>query len=511
MKIGKMIAGVLAGVLALGVCACGEKELPEATVENVTISQSEAAILIDNTLTLTATVGKSNGATNSNVKWETSNLDIVTVDSGVVTALSLGRAIVTAKSTEDESKVATCNVEVISETSISINYDHLNIVVGKGSVQLNGTIKKLDGTISKDLEWSSSNETIVSVDKNGLVTPKASGSAVITAKANDGENDLTAVCPVVSYATTEFFPDGVYNDIIYTLQAENNETLGYSVKARNKDITTIDILDTYNGLDVREIEAEGFKECYKLTKFVNLGANITKIGANAFSAYTETIRNDNGSLTHIDHKMDLSKKLNATISLNANVVMAERAFEDSFFTQIIMREGLETIPAYCFAGATIKTVEFPTTLKSIKGYAFAGCSRLKTAVMTSTLLENIGGTYEDDGIVFGSSFFQCGVLTDVGALPATLKTLEAYSFSGCSNLQTIALSEGLTKIGAQCFQNCATIGELTIPSTVSFVGESAFGRWSAEQTITVKAEKTPDTWHSDWSGESCKAVLVFEK
>ena len=131
--------------------------------------------------------------------------------------------------------------------------------------------------------------------------------------------------------------------------------------------------------------------------------------------------------------------------------------------------------------------------------------------MTSTLLENIGGTYEDDGIVFGSSFFQCGVLADVGTLPATLKTLEAYSFSGCSNLQTIALSEGLTKIGAQCFQNCATIGGLTIPSSVTFVGESAFGRWSAEQTITVKAEKAPDAWHSDWAGKSCKAVLVFEK
>ena len=40
-------------------------------------------------------------------------------------------------------------------------------------------------TTNKDAEWSVSDETIATVDENGLVTPLKNGKIVLTAKAED--------------------------------------------------------------------------------------------------------------------------------------------------------------------------------------------------------------------------------------------------------------------------------------------------------------------------------------
>ena len=58
-------------------------------------------------------------------------------------------------------------------------------------------------------------------------------------------------------------------------------------------------------------------------------------------------------------------------------------------------------------------------------------------------------------------------------LPATLTTISTDVFYNCSKLANVNLHEGLTTIGARAFWGCK-LTEITIPSTVTSIGNAAF-------------------------------------
>lgn len=82
----------------------------------------------------------------------------------------------------------------VKATSISIDKTEItNAEVGQ-QIQLNATILP-DNTTNKTVSWSSSNETIATVNASGLVTILTEGNVTITAKTNDGTN-LSATCKI---------------------------------------------------------------------------------------------------------------------------------------------------------------------------------------------------------------------------------------------------------------------------------------------------------------------------
>jgi uncharacterized protein YjdB len=84
-------------------------------VTDVSLDKTALAIYIDDVVTLTATVSPPN-ATNSSVLWSSSVSGVATVDdNGVVTGVSAGVTVITAKSS-DGNIAATCNVTVTDET-----------------------------------------------------------------------------------------------------------------------------------------------------------------------------------------------------------------------------------------------------------------------------------------------------------------------------------------------------------------------------------------------------------
>ena len=75
-------------------------------------------------------------------------------------------------------------------TSVSLNKTALTLDVGK-SYTLTKTVSPSNAVTS--YTWSSSNTSVATVDKNGKVTAKASGTATITVKTSNGK---TATCKV---------------------------------------------------------------------------------------------------------------------------------------------------------------------------------------------------------------------------------------------------------------------------------------------------------------------------
>jgi uncharacterized protein YjdB len=126
------------------------------------------------------------------VTWSSADEEIATVKNGVVTAKATGTTKITA--TVGTHK-AECTVTVNAKlTGIKVTPDKVTVEKGQ-KANLNVTYLPADTTDEKAVTWKSENESVATVDENGVVTAVAGGKTkvIATAKAN---NKITAVCEV---------------------------------------------------------------------------------------------------------------------------------------------------------------------------------------------------------------------------------------------------------------------------------------------------------------------------
>ena len=156
----------------------------EISVEKIILNETDILLNRGEYRQLYATVLPED-ATNQNVIWTSDNLDVakVSVD-GEVYAVGAGSAIITA-TTEDGGYFAECHVGVMIPVSgIEIFEDGIKLEKGETKT-LTVEVYPEDAT-AKDIDWTSSNEDVVSVDVNGNVTANGVGFATITAMTMDG-------------------------------------------------------------------------------------------------------------------------------------------------------------------------------------------------------------------------------------------------------------------------------------------------------------------------------------
>lgn len=80
-------------------------------------------------------------------------------------------------------------------TEITLNTNNLNLIVGE-EAQLTATVLPTDATFTK-VVYTSSNESVATVDADGLITTKAEGKATITARMANGSSEASATCTVI--------------------------------------------------------------------------------------------------------------------------------------------------------------------------------------------------------------------------------------------------------------------------------------------------------------------------
>ena len=154
-------------------------------VTGVTIEPSEAELTVGSSTKLTATVLPEN-ATNKNVVYSVDDESILSVDQdGNITGLSLGTATVTV-TTEDGGFTASAEITVIpvQVTGVSISPKSVSVALGH-TIQLTASITPSNAA-NKNLSWSVSDETIISVDGQGTVTGLSGGTATVTVTTEDG-------------------------------------------------------------------------------------------------------------------------------------------------------------------------------------------------------------------------------------------------------------------------------------------------------------------------------------
>ena len=171
-------------------------------VSSVTLDKEEVSLVLEDKMTLTATVTPDN-ASNKTILWTSSDESIATVKDGEVTALKVGEAVITAKSADGDKKAnckVTVNAKPVPVTGVSLNKQKARVFIND-ELTLTATVAPEDAT-NKTLVWTTSNALVATV-KNGVVKGISVGEADITVKTEDGNHSATCKVSVTEESQTQ--------------------------------------------------------------------------------------------------------------------------------------------------------------------------------------------------------------------------------------------------------------------------------------------------------------------
>ena len=162
-------------------------------VNSVSVEPENAVLKVDDQLQLKATVLPEN-AEDKGVIYSSSNTNVVVVDrtTGLVKAVRNGEATVTVTAVDGGVK-AECQIIVgVPVESITLSETEKTIQAGK-TFQLTATSTPENAT-NTDFVWTSSDESIATVDNSGVVTTKKDGKVEITVSTSNQK--VKASCAV---------------------------------------------------------------------------------------------------------------------------------------------------------------------------------------------------------------------------------------------------------------------------------------------------------------------------
>ena len=162
--------------------------------------------------------------------------------------------------------------------------------------------------------------------------------------------------------------------------------------------------------------------------------------------------------------------------------------------------------------SSLTSIEIPASVETIKASAFKGCSSLATVTFENgSQLKTIEGGYPSSG-----TFADCTALTSI-EIPASVETIEAAAFKGCSSLATVTFEKGsqLKTIGGGGSSYYGAFGQLKNLMTVDMsactqvktIGESAFDGDSELRLFKIGTETPPTCGRDAFSGINPYSVL----
>ena len=234
---------------------------------------------------------------------------------------------------------------------------------------------------------------------------------------------------------------------------------------------------------VETIEAAAFKGCSKLaTVTFEKDSQLKTIGggysySNYYGAFSDC------PITSIE------------IPASVTTIEASAFYDCSSLTTVTFEKGsqLKTISYDAFSDCPITSIEIPASVTTIGTSAFANCSSLATVTFEKgSQLKTIAGGY------YSGTFYGCTALTSI-EIPASVETIEAAAFFICSSLATVTFEKGsqLKTIGGGysestfssyygAFSDCTALTTIEIPASVETIEAAAFKGCSSLATVTFE-------------------------
>lgn len=198
---------------------------------------------------------------------------------------------------------------------------------------------------------------------------------------------------------------------------------------------------------------------------------------------------------------------------NTLITIGEEMFYQSKLKTVVIPANATTIGNSAFEQcASLISIDIPANVETIGTAVFRICSSLATVTFENgSQLKTIEGGYPSSG-----TFADCTALTSI-EIPASVETIEAAAFKGCSSLATVTFEKGsqLKTIGGGGSSYYGAFGQLKNLMTVDMsactqvktIGESAFDGDSELRLFKIGTETPPTCGRDAFSGINPYSVL----
>ncbi len=277
---------------------------------------------------------------------------------------------------------------------------------------------------------------------------------------------------IASWCAIDFW-DGSANPISYSQNFYLNDVEVKELIIPD-NVTTISA-DAFSGCSgltavtipnsVTTIGSSAFYDCTSLTE-ITISENVTSIGSSAFYGCT--------SLTQTNYTGDIASWCAIDFwDGSANPISYSHNFylNDVEVKELIIPDTIRTINAYTFSGySSLTEVTIGNSITTIDKGAFYECSNLVKTNYTGDIASwcaiNFGGV-EANPISYSHNFYLNDVEVKELIIPDTIRTINAYTFYGCSSLTEVIIGNGITTIGYRAFPLIELTILAPIPPTIN--------------------------------------------
>lgn len=238
-----------------------------------------------------------------------------------------------------------------------------------------------------------------------------------------------------------------------------------------------------------------FSDCTQLTS-IELPENIMYIGTDSFSGAGIEKIDIPDKVTRIGIRA-FNQCFNLTeVNFGSNVTHIEdSAFKDCGLTQITFNDKLQSIGRAAFIdNENLESIEIPNSVTKIEYWAFKNCVNLRNVTIPDSV-ESIGSYVfdsdssgrpntawydsQEDGVVYAGKvlYKYKGQIPEetVITVEEGTKGIAENAFEYQYGLKEISLPDTVTNIGEYAFYRCDLMTEIYIPESVTEIGEYALG------------------------------------
>lgn len=436
---------------------------------------------------------------NAILRWTSSNASVATVDeNGLVTACGAGDAVITASAEGTTGEISIHAAHYGDMGRVSISDAPASLQCGT-SVTLKAVVNPAYDFLT--YQWSSSNDKVLSVNGNGVVTAHSKGTATISVNVDGAEASVTITAyetPLTSLSLSEAW--GVVSSPIalhWTCEPSNADTLLHWTaempsQASAKVSITDDCILTSSALgdvvvtvadEISGITATTAVHVLTPVKAISVPESQTVdacIGQYQLEAVVTTRRNDtlvNKLVTFTTNQPDIAEVdenglITVKASGTANITVTAESGVSAVFT-LNVNHPHSNVTSYPAKAATCQTDgNIAYTLCQSCGRYFVVTTEGLTEIAAGSQFIK-GGHHCENGTCkdCGQHFDWSGLNTLT--LPAATKEIEPEAFMNVS-AQVIIVPTGCTSIGSRAFANCRNLMYVILPSTLESLADDAF-------------------------------------